>query len=348
MSEQEEPELKEGDGLQQALKKLNVGVDWGSALFVTKEKQICTSSPGNMSEEKESKKKATTKPSRKLSNRVCRQRNQPYQKDNLPFSDNNIPSMDKLTFATEICKNKNCTCNQPKGKSPEKTKEEKYPLNFAQASQFQTENGTMIKEPKLKLHHKEKDRRVVIRAARLKLAKQLKKSQPVFPNSAPKIGELKKSTVFGTESEKSLNFASLSSAASTTQASATPTFTGKSFGSYRHDASLSTSMQTPTAGAAGSSESAHERLDLSSLESSLPAPSINNSASIKNRGEKRRSQVSPSCPLHPGRCSRPCSCSQQAMRDPVCDYTVDELACYFDEFVHIPKKMSFMAEMMYT
>lgn len=30
------------------------------------------------------------------------------------------------------------------------------------------------------------------------------------------------------------------------------------------------------------------------------------------------------------------------------DVTVDELAGYFDNFVHIPKKMSHMAEMMYT
>lgn len=30
-----------------------------------------------------------------------------------------------------------------------------------------------------------------------------------------------------------------------------------------------------------------------------------------------------------------------------CDVTIDELACYFETFVHIPKKMSSMAEMMY-
>lgn len=45
------------------------------------------------------------------------------------------------------------------------------------------------------------------------------------------------------------------------------------------------------------------------------------------------------------------SCSQQAMArlciNPPCDVTIDELACYFETFVHIPKKMSSMAEMMY-
>lgn len=42
------------------------------------------------------------------------------------------------------------------------------------------------------------------------------------------------------------------------------------------------------------------------------------------------------------------SCSQQALLNSTnCDVTIDELACYFETFVHIPKKMSSMAEMMY-
>lgn len=45
------------------------------------------------------------------------------------------------------------------------------------------------------------------------------------------------------------------------------------------------------------------------------------------------------------------SCSQQAMArlclNPPCDVTIDELASYFETLVHIPKKMSSMAEMMY-
>lgn len=46
------------------------------------------------------------------------------------------------------------------------------------------------------------------------------------------------------------------------------------------------------------------------------------------------------------------SCSQQAAGNTAAtaasdDVTIDELACYFDTFVHIPKKMSTMAEMMY-
>ncbi|XP_057330054.1 uncharacterized protein LOC130670634 [Microplitis mediator] len=43
------------------------------------------------------------------------------------------------------------------------------------------------------------------------------------------------------------------------------------------------------------------------------------------------------------------TCSVQARMSPPssCDVTIDELASYFEEFVHIPKKMSHMAEMMY-
>ncbi|XP_056640656.1 uncharacterized protein LOC130447712 [Diorhabda sublineata] len=43
------------------------------------------------------------------------------------------------------------------------------------------------------------------------------------------------------------------------------------------------------------------------------------------------------------------SCSHQARMNvnPPCDITIDELASYFETFVHIPKKMSSMAEMMY-
>lgn len=44
--------------------------------------------------------------------------------------------------------------------------------------------------------------------------------------------------------------------------------------------------------------------------------------------------------------NRPGSCSQQALNPP-CDVTIDELASYFETLVHIPKKMSSMAEMMY-
>ncbi|KAK9305955.1 hypothetical protein QLX08_003194 [Tetragonisca angustula] len=49
-----------------------------------------------------------------------------------------------------------------------------------------------------------------------------------------------------------------------------------------------------------------------------------------------------------GQTSTSNTCSAQArISPPSCDVTIDELASYFEEFVHIPKKMSHMAEMMY-
>ncbi|XP_063977747.1 uncharacterized protein LOC135162808 isoform X2 [Diachasmimorpha longicaudata] len=48
-----------------------------------------------------------------------------------------------------------------------------------------------------------------------------------------------------------------------------------------------------------------------------------------------------------GQSTSPNTCSVQARISPPCDVTIDELASYFEEFVHIPKKMSHMAEMMY-
>ena len=69
-------------------------------------------------------------------------------------------------------------------------------------------------------------------------------------------------------------------------------------------------------------------LSMSSLESSLP-------------------NVLPSCVSDRQRTPPDAvrTCSQQALMD---DMTVDELAGYLEDFVHLPKKMSSMAEMMYT
>lgn len=57
---------------------------------------------------------------------------------------------------------------------------------------------------------------------------------------------------------------------------------------------------------------------------------------LNNPGHSKESRVQ----------SQAGSCSQQALNPP-CDVTIDELASYFETLVHIPKKMSSMAEMMY-
>ena len=83
-------------------------------------------------------------------------------------------------------------------------------------------------------------------------------------------------------------------------------------------ASVLTSSQPPVSSNVSSS------LSLVDLGASLPSV-VNDNAST-NR-------------------SKPYSCSEQARCD---DWSVEELACYFEDFVNIPKKMSAMAEMMYT
>lgn len=63
---------------------------------------------------------------------------------------------------------------------------------------------------------------------------------------------------------------------------------------------------------------------------------------MQSVGGKRKRAVTPECEIKP----RLVTCSEQARQNS--DVTVDELAGYMDETSFFPKKMSFMAEMMYT
>lgn len=63
---------------------------------------------------------------------------------------------------------------------------------------------------------------------------------------------------------------------------------------------------------------------------------------MQSVGGKRKRAVTPECEIKP----RLVTCSEQARINS--DVTVDELAGYMDETSFFPKKMSYMAEMMYT
>jgi len=63
---------------------------------------------------------------------------------------------------------------------------------------------------------------------------------------------------------------------------------------------------------------------------------------MQSAGGKRKRAVTPECEIKP----RLVTCSEQARLNS--DVTVDELAGYMDETSFFPKKMSYMAEMMYT
>lgn len=79
----------------------------------------------------------------------------------------------------------------------------------------------------------------------------------------------------------------------------------------------------------------------SNNEQILPETSVNSSKWWRNE------VISPQEPRESrAQSSRSGTCSQQALNPP-CDVTIDELASYFETLVHIPKKMSSMAEMMY-
>lgn len=87
-------------------------------------------------------------------------------------------------------------------------------------------------------------------------------------------------------------------------------------------------------------------LKLESKDGDNSAPHLDTNGgsfqTMQNLGGKRKRAVTPECEMKP----RPVTCSQQARQNS--DVTVDELAGYMDETSFFPKKMSYMAEMMYT
>lgn len=110
-------------------------------------------------------------------------------------------------------------------------------------------------------------------------------------------------------------------------------------------ASLSTTPSTSKMSAAGGCDN-----DLNEHRLLAQPPSMDNSITGTLLQQQQRyisSSSSPEHALNHARCST--SCSQQAGNSAAAcdDVTIDELASYFDTFVHIPKKMSSMAEMMY-
>ncbi|CAH1165847.1 unnamed protein product [Phyllotreta striolata] len=67
----------------------------------------------------------------------------------------------------------------------------------------------------------------------------------------------------------------------------------------------------------------------------------------KSSFTQSRSINADKCESSVPRCVETCSNQARLNAHPPCDITMDELASYFETFVHIPKKMSSMAEMMY-
>lgn len=264
--------------------------------------------------------------SRKIKTGRSSDRVSPYKKRD------ELLQLQKLNLSNEACLKQGCDCMKANHSSESK-------LNYAHACKDVDKkfSNDVIKEAKLRLHNQQKDQREVIRAARLKIHKHnLAKSVTA---KAPAVSSVNYKQVFAdAQSKKMLSFGSLAAEAKSVEPSenkeesaSSASFDGQSFQTLRRD----TRAMTPSA---ASARQVSDTLDLGQLSSTLPdVPPVSSHSSSRH------------CAVHQQCSGRPCSCScaQQALMTPD-DLTVEELACYLEDFVYIPRKMSSMAEMMYT
>lgn len=217
-----------------------------------------------------------------------------------PYPRDFLNSIEKLSFHSEVCHKRSCTCGDLRVKSKKK-------FNYASSS---LQHRPLIREARFKHHNSEKDCKQVIRAARLKIFKRCS------------VKEASKQT-----SDKLL-VNSKSKPLGTNQA-----YPVAAFGA----ASTSQFIDFKTV---ISDSEVQNRLNPASQDeyyfSKYRCPSTGPAGMANELGPNADIQAAAGQDL---------SCSQQARLD---DMTVNELAGYFEDFVHIPKKMSTMAEMMYT
>ncbi len=253
-----------------------------------------------------------------------------------PYSRDDLPCLDKLTFKRETCSKKHCSCN----KGAECSNSESNALNFAHALHKSTRQS-IIQEPRLRLlSTRRRDSKQLIRAAKLKLQQkdnhgtqcdkdrtQCEKDDIVLTSETCKGDGTSSST--RKKDKGDANFEGLAKKCRGKKEHQVLSLASSSFLSYRLGGDVEANQpQAREAGAA--------------VTTSKPTGDNQNSPEQK---VLLPSPDPPACPLHPGKCTRPCTCSEQARVD---DLSVEELAGYFDDFVYIPKKMSTMAEMMYT
>lgn len=77
------------------------------------------------------------------------------------------------------------------------------------------------------------------------------------------------------------------------------------------------------------------------------ASQVNKAEQSSDPGDVRLFKNVKDCNSEPTSLNGSCSHQARIAIGQPCDVTIDELASYFETFVHIPKKMSSMAEMMY-
>ncbi len=270
-----------------------------------------------------------------------------------PYTRDELPCLDKLTFTKEeTCNKSQCQCNS--GATCE-TKESD--LNFVKAlsGKSRTQKKVLLREPKLRLlSTRHRDSKQIIRAARLRLNKQNQTSNFIKSSNGNKkearklVRGKEKDTVFGSGSggssdESDSNFHGIAAKSPNVKHKGQP-FDTTPFHTYRSQIE-SSSISNQTA-----MQPHHDPLQASGATATPYSPQ--RSKGLDERKRKAKAPPSPEppeanpCGVHPGSCTRLAhSCSQEARLD---EFSVEELASYFEDYVYIPKKMSTMAEMMYT
>lgn len=187
-------------------------------------------------------------------------------------------------------------------------------FNYASSS---VQHRPLIREAKLKFHHFEKDTKQVLRAARLKIFKQGKQldAKTCFRHT------------FGTHSFVKSPVLSSAPEFGLFGAKSKPNVQDFHTLAKRDSVSSKTSKSVQTKaikpGSYRSPSSVKRTRDVSSLSDSSTVGARN---SYSDCGKEMRD-------------------SERGKPE---DTSAEELAGYFEDFVHIPKKMSSMAEMMYT
>lgn len=226
-----------------------------------------------------------------------------------------ITSLQKLKLLCQECrKTESCKCS----KIHLKKKISSSMLDKFNLARSSSSPRGVIKEARFRPHPSDSTEKSVLRASRLKFLSQLnaaKRAKHMASKSTPvKFDE---ANIFGQYSESYSNFSSLAQKASDNFHKMPPLGVGNNpnapqFLVYQNNSSYD--MLTNGLGV-----------------NRQPSLDLRLSASVGSNSNMVPFTIDQTCSL-------------QARLD---DMSVNELACYFEEYVHIPKKMSEMAEMMY-
>lgn len=281
---------EEGALLETAFKKLKVDPQWSEDSIVD---DVSTKTLRDLWSGKGSKTRSRSK---------CRGKSRQKQRKSSkrsPYVINSLPSMDKLTISQEACSCSSCNHCHETGSS-----KQAFGLDLSQ----RTSTSPLLREARLKLHHREKDQRSVIAKAKLKLKATREKTR--VQHGAGTMP----TTIFGAKHKLESFTSVLENKDDEVDKTSSPSAPFEPALLFDHADELSDSLSDVTSRLC---------LSVSSTASKKPTNTIRSRDTHK---------------LHR-------TCSQEAKLD---EMAVDELAGYFEDFMYIPKKMSDMAEMMYT